>query len=66
MDEALTKLAGVDPEAAEIVKLRIFAGMTIDEVAEIQNVSARTVKRQWSYARAWLGRELASYDGHQS
>jgi RNA polymerase sigma factor (TIGR02999 family) len=66
LDLALTKLAGVDPEAAEVVKLRVFAGMTIDEVAEIQDVSARTIKRHWSYARAWLGRELVSYDGNPS
>jgi DNA-directed RNA polymerase specialized sigma24 family protein len=44
------------------VKLRIFAGMTIEEVAAVHGISPRTVKRQWSYARAWLGRELAAYD----
>jgi DNA-directed RNA polymerase specialized sigma24 family protein len=44
------------------VKLRVFAGMTVEEVAELQGVSARTVKRNWAYARAWLGRQLAAYD----
>jgi RNA polymerase sigma factor (TIGR02999 family) len=62
LDAALTKLGSTDPHAAELVKLRVFAGMTIEEVAEIQGVSPRTVKRNWAYARAWLGRELAAYD----
>ena len=62
LDEALSRLSAADPQAAELVKLRIFAGMTIEEVAEVQGVSPRTVKRNWSYARAWLGRELASND----
>jgi RNA polymerase sigma factor (TIGR02999 family) len=60
LDEVLDKLAGVDPEAAEVVKLRLFAGMTVEEIAEVQRVSPRTVKRNWAYARAWLGRELAA------
>ena len=61
LDEALGKLESVDPQAAEVVKLRVFAGMTIDEVAEVQGVSARTAKRTWAYARAWLGRELGDF-----
>lgn len=62
LDEALSKLSAVDAKAAEIVKLRVFAGMTIEEVADLQETSCRTVKRNWAYARAWLGRELAAYD----
>jgi RNA polymerase sigma factor (TIGR02999 family) len=62
LDEALTKLGSADPQAAEVVKLRVFAGMTIEEVADVQGISPRTVKRHWAYARAWLGRELAAYD----
>ncbi len=62
VDEAITRLATADPQAAELVKLRVFAGMTVEEIAQAQGVSARTVKRNWSYARAWLGRELAAYD----
>jgi RNA polymerase sigma factor (TIGR02999 family) len=62
LDEALSKLALSDPQAAELVKLRVFAGMTVEEVAEVQGVSARSVKRNWAYARAWLGRQLAAYD----
>jgi RNA polymerase sigma factor (TIGR02999 family) len=62
LDEALSKLASADPQAAELVKLRVFAGMTVEEVAQAQGVSARTVKRNWAYARAWLGRQLSAYD----
>jgi RNA polymerase sigma factor (TIGR02999 family) len=62
LDGALSKLGTIDPQAAELVKLRVFAGMTIEEVAAVHGTSPRTVKRQWSYARAWLGRELAAYD----
>jgi RNA polymerase sigma factor (TIGR02999 family) len=64
LDEALSKLASADPKAAELVKLRVFAGMTIDEIAAVQGISPRTVKRNWAYARAWLGRELQAYHDH--
>jgi RNA polymerase sigma factor (TIGR02999 family) len=64
LDEALSKLAAADPPAAELVKLRVFAGMTVEEVAEVQGVSARTVKRNWTYARAWLGRQLSAYENN--
>ncbi len=66
LDEALTRLAQTERQAAEIVKLRLFAGMTIDEIAAVQGISPRTVKRHWAYARAWLGRELADYDQPES
>jgi RNA polymerase sigma factor (TIGR02999 family) len=62
LDEALARLAAVDPSAAELVRLRVFAGMAIEEVAQLQGISPRTVKRNWAYARAWLGRELAKGD----
>jgi RNA polymerase sigma factor (TIGR02999 family) len=62
LDEVLAKLAAADPQAAELVKLRVFAGMTVEEIAQLQGVSARTVKRNWVYARAWLGRQLSAYD----
>jgi RNA polymerase sigma factor (TIGR02999 family) len=63
LDEALSKLAAADPQAAELVKLRVFVGMSVEEIAQLQGTSPRTVKRNWAYARAWLGRELASWDG---
>ena len=61
LDAALTKLSAVDAQAAEMVKLRVFAGMTVEEAAAVTGVSPRTAKRHWAYARAWLGRELATY-----
>jgi RNA polymerase sigma factor (TIGR02999 family) len=64
LDDALTRLSTVDPRAAELVKLRVFAGMTIEEAAALQGVSPRTAKRNWAYARAWVGRELATNASH--
>jgi RNA polymerase sigma factor (TIGR02999 family) len=54
LDEALSKLAGVDPRAARVIELRFFAGLQEDEVATVLGVSAITVKRDWKAARAWL------------
>jgi RNA polymerase sigma factor (TIGR02999 family) len=62
LNEALSKLEFTEPKVAELVKLRVFAGMTIEEIALVQGISPRTVKRNWAYARAWMGRELAAYD----
>ncbi len=58
IDEAVDKLAKVDPDSAELVKLRFFVGLTLDEIAELRGVSTRTVTRQWAYARAWLTQRL--------
>jgi RNA polymerase sigma factor (TIGR02999 family) len=57
--EALSALAEVDAQAAELVKLRYFAGMSIDETAEVLGISPRSADRLWSYARAWLQRATA-------
>lgn len=65
LDEALTKLATVDPEAAVLVKLRVFAGLTIEEVARQMQFSPRTAKRNWAFARAWLRSEMGR-DGRSS
>ena len=54
LDEALEEFAAVDPQSAELVQLRYFAGLTIPQAAETMNVSPRTADRLWSYARAWL------------
>jgi RNA polymerase sigma factor (TIGR02999 family) len=59
LDEALTKLAVKDPIKAELVKLRYFAGMTIEEAAAILAISNATAKRYWTYARTWLYQEIA-------
>ena len=58
MDEALTKLSVEDPGLAELVKLRYFAGLTIEQVAQIQGISRRTAIDHWAYARAWLRRQI--------
>jgi RNA polymerase sigma factor (TIGR02999 family) len=60
LDEALTKLAGVRPQAAKLVQLRFFAGLTVDEAAPIVGISPRTARRLWNFARAWLRREMLS------
>jgi len=60
IDEALTKLAGIQPLKAEIVKLMFYAGLTQTETGECLNISERTVKRHWAYARSWLYAELNS------
>jgi RNA polymerase sigma factor (TIGR02999 family) len=54
LDAALTQLAVADPKAAELVKLRYFAGLTIKQAAEVLGVSPRTADSLWAYARAWL------------
>jgi RNA polymerase sigma factor (TIGR02999 family) len=58
LDGALEKLAGVDAQLSQLVHLRFFAGLTVEQTAEVLGSSARTVKRDWSFARAWLHREL--------
>jgi RNA polymerase sigma factor (TIGR02999 family) len=54
LDEALTRLTAEDPEAAQIVQLHFFAGLSIEQAAEALGVSRATAYRQWSFARAWL------------
>src|SRR5208283_4602777 len=56
--EALDKLAAQDPPKAELVKLRYFAGMTIEEAALALGISAPTAKRWWTFARTWLYQEI--------
>lgn len=58
MDEALDRLAEVDPRAAELVKLCFFVGLTQEQAAKHLDVSIATVERTWSFARAWLFREI--------
>jgi RNA polymerase sigma factor (TIGR02999 family) len=58
IDEHLSRLAAVDSQAAEIVKLHCFAGLMIEQAAELLGISARTAYRDWAYARGWLYREM--------
>jgi RNA polymerase sigma factor (TIGR02999 family) len=59
LNEALERLNGFDEQQARIVELKFFAGLTIEETAEVLNVSHATVERDWKLARAWLKRELS-------
>ena len=58
LDEALTRLAVVRPQAAELVKLRFFAGLTLEEIAPLLALSPRSTRRLWVFARAWLRRDM--------
>lgn len=58
LDEALEKFKHVDPDGYKLVMLRYFAGLTVEDAAVSLGVSSRTAKRNWSFARAWLQREL--------
>ncbi|HUA66090.1 MAG TPA: sigma-70 family RNA polymerase sigma factor [Alphaproteobacteria bacterium] len=60
VNEALEKLAAHDKPKAELVKLRYFAGMTLEEAAKILGISEPTAKRHWSFAKAWLHREITT------
>ena len=59
LDQALTALSAIDPRGAEVVQLRFFGGLEMDEIARLHGVSARTVERDWRTARAWLASRLA-------
>jgi RNA polymerase sigma factor (TIGR02999 family) len=59
LDEALCRLDQQEPEIGRIVRLRFFAGLSIDQIAELLEIAPRTVDRRWQFARAWLFRELA-------
>lgn len=58
LDEALTRLAALEPQQSRIVELRFFGGLTVEEVAEVMGISPATIKREWSMAKAWLYREI--------
>ena len=62
LDEALSQLAKEHPDKAELVRLRFFAGLTIDEVAQAMGISTATAGRSWRYARAWLAEKLDEAD----
>ena len=60
LDEALSKLATLDPRAAQVVELRFFGGLEENQVAEVLGVSVITAKRDWKAARAWLAGQLST------
>lgn len=61
LNTALIRLATLDERQSEIIELRFFGGLTIDEIAEMLQISPATVKREWNMAKAWLMRELSSH-----
>jgi RNA polymerase sigma factor (TIGR02999 family) len=61
LDDALAKLAELDGRQSQIIELRFFGGLSIEETAEVVKLSPATVKREWAMARAWLYRELSSH-----
>ena len=63
LDEAIQRLEGQDPRMAEIVRLRFFAGLSVEETAKALDVSERTVKREWAVARAWLYDAMRESEG---
>jgi RNA polymerase sigma factor (TIGR02999 family) len=60
LNDAVTRIEQLDAQAAAVVKLRFFAGLTVEETASALDISERSVKRDWSFARAWLARELSA------
>lgn len=63
LDDALERLAGANARAARAVELRFFAGLTLEETAEVLDVSLKTVQRDWIVAKAWLRKEIAGFSG---
>jgi RNA polymerase sigma factor (sigma-70 family) len=59
LDEALERLADVNPRGSAVVQHRFFAGLTLQETADVLEVSTKTVQREWLVARAWLRKEIA-------
>jgi len=58
LNEALNSLAAIDSQQSRVVELRVFGGLTVEETAEALGVSPRTVKREWSMAKAWLHKQM--------
>ncbi|HMF17826.1 MAG TPA: ECF-type sigma factor [Gemmataceae bacterium] len=58
LDEALIRLAAARPQAAELVQMRFFAGLTLEEIAPLLSLSPRSARRLWAFARAWLRRDM--------
>src|SRR5262245_11207984 len=59
LDDALNTLAAMDPRRAQVVELRYFGGLSVEETGRVLNISAQSVMRDWKLARAWLARELS-------
>ena len=66
LDELLNRLAAIDPQQGRVVELRFFAGLSVEETAELMGISTATVKRDWAMAKAWLARELRGEKGREN
>ena len=64
IDEALKELATIDPRLVEVVELKYFGGLTHEEIAQLQGVNERTVRRDWEFARVWLARAMHSTEAN--
>jgi RNA polymerase sigma factor (TIGR02999 family) len=60
LDDALNALARMDPRRAQVIELRFFGGLTVEETGEVLKISPQSVMRDWKFARAWLARELST------
>jgi RNA polymerase sigma factor (TIGR02999 family) len=60
LNDCLTRLAALDPQQGQIVELRVFGGLTVEEITAIMGISSSTVKRDWALAKAWLSREIGT------
>lgn len=65
LDDALNSMAKTDERASRVVELRFFGGLSIEETAEVLKISPETVKRDWTWAKAWLLRELSAFNGQE-
>ena len=65
LDDALTAMSKTDERASRVVELRFFGGLSIEETAEVLKISPETVKRDWTWAKAWLLRELSAFNGQE-
>jgi RNA polymerase sigma factor (TIGR02999 family) len=63
LDDALTRLAAIDERKSQIVELRFFGGLTVEETAELMKLAPITIMREWRAAKAWLGREISEQNG---
>ena len=61
LNEALDDLAAIDPQQSRVVELRVFGGLTVEDTAEALGISPRTVKREWSMAKAWLHQRMKNH-----
>lgn len=66
LDDALKRLTALRPQAAQLVQLRFFAGLTVDQASRVIDVSPRSARRLWVFAQAWLRREMESADDHEA